>query len=213
MLAEASCRVGGRIIGISSDYVFDGKNGPYDETDITNPINEYGKAKLKGEEMLSKYCPNSLSIRSCVLYDWNNKPRRENFLVWLTKKLARDENVKIVDDQFATPTFIPQLAEVIIQLLQTDYNGVLNVSGSEWVSRYQFSVKAAEIFGLDSSLIIRCDSSEFIQKAARPLKGGLSVRRVENYLDRKMYSCGEGLKICKQINENKSEDNKWPIKK
>ena len=120
-LAKASHKCGARMIGISSDYVFDGKDGPYDESSSTNPINEYGRAKLKGEELLLKYCPNSLSIRTCVLYDWNKKPRRENFLVWLVNKLSSNESVKIVDDQYATPTFIPQFAEVILLLLKSKY--------------------------------------------------------------------------------------------
>ena len=213
LLAKASHKCGARIIGISSDYVFDGKNGPYDESSATNPINEYGRAKLKGEELLSKYCPNSLSIRTCVLYDWNKKPRRENFLVWLVNKLESNQNVKIVNDQYATPTFIPQLAEVIIQLLKTEYKGIINVCGSELLSRYEFSVKVADLFGLNSSLITKCNSSEFNQKAARPLKGGLSVKKVQNYLNREMYSCDEGLIICKQLKEQKYKDNYWPIKK
>ena len=212
-LAKACSMVGGKMIGISSDYVFDGKNGPYSESDPTHPINEYGRAKLKGEKMLAKYCPNSLSIRSCVLYDWNPRPRRENFLVWLIKKLTLNEKVKIVDDQFATPTFIPLLAEVIVELLQSEHRGVINVSGSEWLSRYDFSVKAADIFGLDSSLITRSDSSQFIQSAQRPLKGGLKIEQVENLLEKKMYSCAQGLQICKNIKEGYFEENQWPIRK
>ena len=212
-LAKACAKVGGRMIGISSDYVFNGKNGPYSENDATNPINEYGKAKLKGEKLIAKYCPDSLSIRSCVLYDWNLSSRRENFLVWLVNKLLLNEEVKIVDDQFATPTFIPELAEIIVELLHSSYKGVLNVSGSQWISRYDFTVKVSEIFGLDSSHIIRIDSSNFIQLAKRPLKGGLKVERVENLLKRKMYSCEKGLQICKRIKEGIYEDNEWPIRK
>ena len=212
-LAKACSMVDGRMISLSSDYVFDGKNGPYSESDPTHPINEYGKAKLTGENMLSKWCLDSLSIRSCVLYDWNVRPRRENFLVWLIEKLRSNERVKIVDDQYATPTFIPQLAEVIIDLLQSDYRGVINVSGSEWLSRYEFSVKAADIFRLDRSLITRSDSCEFTQEALRPLKGGLKVDRIEKILGLKMYSCDEGLRICKRIKNGKLRGNEWPIKK
>jgi dTDP-4-dehydrorhamnose reductase len=212
-LAEACSSIGGRMIGISSDYVFNGKNGPYSENDATNPINEYGKAKLKGEKLIAKYCPDSLSIRSCVLYDWNLSSRRENFLVWLVNKLLLNEEIKIVDDQFATPTLIPELAEIIIELLQSSYRGILNVSGSQWISRYEFSVIISEIFGLDSSLIHKKDSSDFIQSAKRPLKGGLKVEQVENLLKRKMYSCEQGLQICKKIKEGIYEDNEWPIRK
>ena len=204
-LAEACSLIGGRMISISSDYVFNGDCGPYSEIDQTSPINEYGRAKLEGERILSRYCPNSVSIRSCVLYDWETRSRRENFLVWLIRKLEKNEQVTIVNDQYSTPTFIPQLAEVILDLLKNEYRGVIHVSGSEYISRYDFSLEASKIFGLDKSLIKENDSTGFIQSALRPLKGGLKVERVEKLLEKEMLSCSKGLELCRQIKDGSIE--------
>jgi len=212
-LAQACNDFGVRMINISSDYVFDGLQGPYSETDSPNPLNQYGKAKLLGEQILARRCSNSVSIRTNVLYDWNENSRRISFLTWLIKTLKKNKKVTIVNDQFSTPTYILQLAKIIIDLLYTDYTGVINVCGSEWINRYHFSVLAAKIFDLDCSLVCETNSSEFYQSAARPLKGGLKVKRIETLLGEKMFDCEQGLNLCKKFYDNEMDVAKWLKKK
>lgn len=201
-LAKSCAKVGAKFLNISSDYVFDGKNGPYDENDQTNPINVYGIAKYKTENLLVEHCPNSITIRTCLLYDWNHEPRRENFLIWLINRLEKREGVRIVNDQYSTPTFIPQLVKVIFYLMKTKYKGIINVSGSEWINRYKFSMIAAKIFNLDNSLIEEIDSNDLNQTAKRPSLGGLKIDKIQDQFYEKILGVKEGLKLCKKIKED-----------
>ena len=86
---------------------------------------------------------------------------------------------------------------------------MINVCGSEWINRYDFSVLAAKIFDLDPNLVCEIDSTEFYQSAARPLKGGLKVKKIENLLGEKMFNCEQGLSLCRQFYNNEMDMDKW----
>lgn len=197
-VAGACLAVGAKLINISTDYVFDGKSGPYSESDSPHPINVYGKTKLEAEKKVHALCKNSLTIRTCVPYDWNSKAD-PNFLMWLVQKLESKSKVKIVTDQFNTPTFAPHLAEIILQFCQTDHQGIVNVSGNEYLNRYEFALKVCKIFDCDIHLIQQCTTDEIKQIASRPRQAGLKVEKVENLLQSHMLPIEEGLKRAKQL--------------
>ena len=109
--------------------------------------------------------------------------------------------MKIVNDQYSTPTFIPQLVKVIFYLMRTKYKGIINVSGSQWINRYKFSMIAAELFNLDNSLIEETDSNHFNQIAKRPSFGGLKIDKIQDQFGEEMLGVKEGLKLCEKIKE------------
>ena len=105
------------IIHISSDYVFDGNNGPYAEEDSTNPINIYGMSKLRSEQVLLNYSANSLIIRSNVIYDYL-KNSSASFLNWVVDSLKNKKEINVVNDQVNNPTWASSLTVVIDRAIE-----------------------------------------------------------------------------------------------
>ena len=163
---------------ISSDYVFDGyKKGPYSVEDQTQPFSIYAITKYETERKLLKNHPISLICRTSVVYGWH--PHKSNFVLWLIKNLKDKHPVDIVDDQYSCPTLANDLAAAILKLTETRANGIYHTSGSECMNRYDFSVLAAEVFGLDSSLIHRIKTRDLKQLAIRPMNGCLAIDKLK----------------------------------
>ena len=172
----------GPIIHLSTDYVFDGVEGQYSEEDATNPINEYGRTKLEGEQYLAKNSSDSLNIRTNVLYDYAINSNA-SFLKWIVHSLNDEKVINVVDDQINNPTWTMSLAIVIDRAIQTELNGFIHWGDADWISRYEFALKIAESFNLKKDLIEPIKTAELKQTAIRPLKGGLSTVYAEKVLN------------------------------
>ena len=172
----------GPIIHLSTDYVFDGFKGQYSEEDVTNPINEYGRTKLKGEQYLTKNSRDSLIIRTNVVYDYMSNSAA-SFLNWVVNSLNDNKKINVVDDQINNPTWTMSLAVVIDRAIQTELNGFIHWGDADWISRYEFALKIAESFNLKKDLIEPIKTAELKQTAIRPLKGGLSTIYAEKILN------------------------------
>ncbi len=190
----AACRrIGSKLIYFSSDYVFDGKAGPYLETSPPSPISVYGRHKVEAEELVSSLS-GSLILRTTVVYgrEWQGK----NFVVRLLKTLLDGKTMSVPDDQVGNPTFAPSLAEVAARLAErSDCSGVFNAVGKDRVSRYEFAREAAYVFGLDTELVLPVSTESLKQKALRPLSGGLVMDKVEQLFPGILVGYREGLKI------------------
>lgn len=197
-MAEACAKHGIKLIYVSTDYVFDGAAGPYGEEDKPNPLNYYSQTKLDAEKAVSEICRDAIIVRTCVPYDWNTAAS-PNFLMWLVAQLKAGRKISIVNDQWNSPTFMPQLAETLVALCSKWQPGIFNIAGGEVANRYDFSVAAAKAFGLDEDLIRSCSSSEFRQVAKRPLRAGLKVDKIERHLGVKMLKLSEGLKLAHRL--------------
>ncbi len=191
-IAESCQKFKSRLRYISTDYVFDGSGGPYDESAVPQPINYYGQTKLDGEQCVQSICPDALTVRTCVPYDWNPKCP-PNFLMWLVQKLKANENVSIVNDQWNTPTYNPHLAEVLLALCGRWIPGILHASGGQFINRYDFALTVCDIFGFDRNRVTQTNSSQLKQLATRPMRAGLRVDKIESHLGVKMISVADGL--------------------
>lgn len=180
-----------RIIYISTDYVFDGEDGPYSETDLTNPINYYGHTKLKAEgEVIAGSLEHTI-IRTTVVYGWALESK--NFIMQLIRNLSQGKTMRVPLDQIGNPTYAPNLAEMTKEVVDKNINGVINLAGSEIYNRYSFAQKATEHFGLDSSLLIPLETKYLGQDARRPLNGGLIVEKAIKLLENKPAGIDQGL--------------------
>ena len=186
-----------KMIHISTDYVFDGKNGPYSETDEPNPISFYGKTKLESEKRISDILEDFVIARTMVLYGYFPGVRM-NFVTWLINKLRDGEEVNIVTDQYGTPTLADDLARALIVLFEKDGRGLYNTAGSELISRYDFALRIADIFDFDSSLIKKATSDYLRQPAPRPLHSGLCVDKIRSEMGVSFSSIREGLFVMKE---------------
>ncbi len=182
------------IIFISSDYIFDGSAGPYSETDQPNPLSYYGKTKLASENILRGQSDPWTIIRTIVLYGFGAK-LRASFITWLLKELRAGNPVRIVDDQWGNMALADDLANAIERCVNLNKTGIYNVGSSDFMSRYEFAQKTAEIFELDASLITPIKTSDLKQLAERPLKSGLTIEKVQRELYITPHDTREDLKI------------------
>lgn len=179
-------------IYISSDYVFDGSSGHYKETDHTNPISYYGKTKLLGEEKIIEILSDFIICRASVIYGGNKK----NFVTWVIDSLISGSKINIVTDQFVSPTLNTDLTEQIFSLIKRDEKGIFHTAGAERISRYDFTIKIAEKFGLDKRLINPITSDELNWVARRPMDSSLDITKISKI--RKPLNVDESLNLLKK---------------
>ncbi len=196
-ITEAARVIDAHVIHISSDYIFDGKDGPYDENATPNPIGYYGRTKLASENALRIGGVLFTIIRTNVLYGFV-KNSRPDFVRWLISELKNGNEVKIVDDQINNPTFIEDLVQGINKIVEFKKQGIYNIGGKEFLSRFDFANKVAAYFNLDEKLINKIKTSELNQKANRPLNSGLITLKAETELGYKPHSIKESLSIMKR---------------
>jgi len=196
-LIYAVRNTGTKIIQISSDYVFDGKNGPYSETSAPKPLGYYGKSKLASENLLIAAGVEHAIIRTMVLYGFGTEIR-PNFVTWLIEKLKQNNPVKIVTDQYGNPTLADDLAHAILQIIDRNKWNLYHISGSELIDRYNFALKIADVFKLNKDLIAPITTPELNQPALRPLKSGFIIDKARADLDIEMSNVEQGLKKVKK---------------
>jgi len=191
-LVDAANEVGAVIVYFSSDYIFDGADGPYDERATANPISQYGLQKLSAEHLIAQRATEALIVRTTVVY--GPEPQGKNFIYRLLAALHKGQEIAVPVDQVGTPTYAPALADAVFDLLAAGARGVINVAGSELVTREEFALEAARAFGEDPSLVRSVFTSELGQAALRPLNGGLRSDLAEERLGRELPGYVEGLR-------------------
>ena len=178
-LAAAAARHNVPFVYFSTEYVFDGKGGPYAEDASPNPISAYGRSKRMGEQAILKAHPNPLIVRTTVVY--GRDPRGRNFLYGLRRALQSGHTFRVASDQISTPTYNWDLANTAIALVRAEAGGVFHVCGPERLSRFEFARCAARAMGLDESHIVGVPTAELGQVAPRPLDAGLSTQKLRRF--------------------------------
>lgn len=195
-LIIAARKYNARVIHFSTDYVFDGKNGPYSEEDVPNPISFYGREKLASENALKTSDVNHTIIRTLVLYGTGEKVK-SNFVLWMIDKLKNNEPVNIVTDQISNVTMIEDLALGTMRIVDRGCSGIYNIAGNDILSRYDFAMKVCEVFGYDKGLVRPITSELLNQPAPRPMKSGLTTYKAEAELGFRTMDSLEGLQLLK----------------
>jgi len=204
-VAEACKKYGSRMIFVSTDYVFDGVKGNYTEDDTTNPINHYGVTKLEAERTIAQTLSDYVIARPSVIYGYVPISQRQsssgkplNFAMWLAQKLRNEEPLKIVTDQYGSPTLADSLAETLLKLAQSDKTGVYHTAGGTRLNRYEFAVKIAKKLKFKATLITPIMTSQLKQAAMRPMDSSLSVEKIEIHLGLRMPTIDEALEKFKR---------------
>jgi len=185
-----------RLIQYSTDYVFNGERGPYEEHDKTDPIGYYGETKLQSEKIVLTSNQNHLVIRTNVLFGTgiNTRP---NFITWLIENLKQGKQLKIVTDQYNNPIHAANLAGTSIETEETGLTGILHLAGGSYLSRFEIAVKTAEFFKFNKKLILPVKTSELGQTARRPMQGGLKIDLAKRLLKSRLLSFNEALGLIK----------------
>ena len=171
----------GHFIQISTDYVFDGKSGPYSEEDEPNPKSVYGKTKLFADNWLLDNYSKSTIIRTNILYSYT-KRTKASFLKWVVDSLNDNQNIKVVNDQWNNPTWTESLSSVINKIIENQAFDLYHYGDRDILNRFDFSILISKVFNLDSSLIMPISSDELNQIAPRPRKSGLITKKIESEL-------------------------------
>jgi len=187
-----------RLVYISTNAVFDGKNPPYSEEDKPNPINRYGAIKLECESLVKENTNNYLIIRPILIYGLNNSQERKPFFIWILEKLKNGERINVVTDVFENPLLSYQCADVIWELIDKDVRGIYHISGKDTLSRFEAAKVIANVFSLNASLINPVSSEFFPDIAPRPKNTSYSTAKIEKELGVKPLGFEEGLLTLKQ---------------
>jgi dTDP-4-dehydrorhamnose reductase len=201
-LADAATRLNAALVHISTDYVFDGKRGPYAEDDRPEPLSYYGKTKLASENLLRASDLQHLILRTMVLYG-HAEGVKANFALWLIDSLQKKRSVTVVDDQTGNPTLVDDLAYAIMRAIELQKWGLYHIAGRDIVSRYEFALRLAAVFGLDPALITPIKTDQLHQPAPRPLQSGLVTLKAETEIGYRPSTTEDGLQVLKsQLSRN-----------
>jgi dTDP-4-dehydrorhamnose reductase len=195
-IVEAAKITGSFLIYISTDYVFGGEKGRYKETDAPNPINYYGVTKLKAEEIV-KTQKKYFIARPSVMYGSTPSAGKINFALWIIENLRKGEHVKIVTDQWNTPTLNTNLAEMTLEVIERKLTGIYHLCGATRVSRFEFAEQIADVFSLDKGLIDKVLSSQFTLPAKRPMDSSLDTSKAQQTMQYKPLEMDMALKQLK----------------
>ena len=175
----AGCREAGvRLYLVSTDFVFDGlKGAPYTETDTPNPLSEYGRTKLEGENLARAELGANLSV---VRTAWLYGAAGESFLTKLLQFAYRSNVVKVVDDQRGSPTWTVELAACLARMLAAGAaSTVYHTAGAGSCSRFELAVEWFRLLGLDQVKVEPVSSGAFPSKVRRPMDGTLAGEALE----------------------------------
>lgn len=192
-LLEAAALYTSHFVFLSTDFVFSGEKGFYQEEDERGPVNYYGQTKMLAEDEVVKY-PFAWSMVRTVLAYGKTFSGRENIVTNTAKALREGRRLKIFDDQWRTPTYIEDLAAGIVSIIEKRAGGTYHLSGEDLRTPYDVAVETARFLHLDTSLITAVKAEEFEQPAARPAKTGFDISKAKRDLGYQPLSFAEGLR-------------------
>ena len=202
-LAESALAAGARLVHISTDHLFAGLQPFYSETAEPQPVNTYARSKLEAERVVERLCPGALVVRTNFL-GWGTSVR-SSLTDWILSSLAGGAPFKMFTDVFITPILINDLLDCILALLDRHVSGILNVAGSERLSKYEVGIRTARRFGYATDQIRPISVEDFPFVAPRPRDMSLATGRVSTLLGRPMPDIDAGLARLRHL-----RDTGWP---
>ncbi|MGD8546259.1 MAG: dTDP-4-dehydrorhamnose reductase [Candidatus Bathyarchaeota archaeon] len=193
-IAECCQRHESYLLYISTDYIFSGEKGMYREIDEPDPINYYGLTKLRGEEAIKSITDYYCIARTSVVFGSTQSTNKTNFALWVLQKLANREKIKIITDQWNSPTLNTNLADMILEVLERRLIGTFHLAGAKRLNRYRLAKLLAENFNLDKSLIKPSLSKEIQWTAKRPKDSSLNVEKALKTLKNRPIEIEEALR-------------------
>ena len=194
-IADCAEENGSILCHISTDYVFSGSSGNYREEDRPDPVNKYGISKKIGEEMLNGR--KNIILRISTPYGINYSRRKKTFLEFVVSNLNEGKKIRIVTDQFTTPTYVNETPLSIEKLYNARKYGTYHLGSIECLSRYDFSLLIADAFSLDRSLIEKAKTGELNFVARRPLNVCMNCSKI-----REIISISDIKSNLKEIRKN-----------
>jgi dTDP-4-dehydrorhamnose reductase len=187
-----------QLIHLSTDFIFDGANGPYDEIAAPNPLSYYGITKLEAEDVIKSSTCRWAILRTIIVYGIVSDMSRSNIVLWAKGALEKGSPINVVNDQWRMPTLAEDLADCCLLAVEKDARGVFNASGKDMMSISELVERVADFWHLDKSLISEISSESLNQTAKRPVKTGFILDKTISELGYKPHSFEEGLAVVDQ---------------
>ena len=194
-LSDASQKIDAHLIHLSTDFIFDGKSGPYSEEDLPNPLSYYGLSKLKSENLLLQSSCKWTILRTIIVFGVGENLSKGNIVLWAKDALEKGDPLNIIDDQYRSPTLAEDLADACILAANKKSYGVFNISGKDLMSIYEMVERIALFNGLSTGNLNRISSDTLNQKAKRPSKTGFVLDKSREILGYDPHSFEESLEI------------------
>jgi dTDP-4-dehydrorhamnose reductase len=197
-LTDISKEINAHLIHISTDFIFDGTQGYYKETDTPNPLSYYGWSKLKSEQVLTNSFIDYTILRTILVYGKVNNLGRNNIVLWVKEMLENNKEVNIVSDQFRMPTYVEDLAMACKISIDKKATGIFNISSNKLLSIFEIAQQIAEVFDLNKELIKPISTATLNQRAGRPAKTGFDLTKTNQELGFYPKSFKEDLQRFKE---------------
>jgi dTDP-4-dehydrorhamnose reductase len=194
--ARAAEAAGAGFVYYSTDYVFDGKGGPFGEDDAPRPLCIYGRSKHEGEQAVLAACRRAIVIRTSVVY--GPERQEKNFVYQLLRAAHAGTGFRLAADQKASPSYNPDVAAASVELAESNLVGIWHIAGPEVLDRYAFALRISRAFALDTSKLTSVTTAALGQKAPRPLDGGLKVAKAQARLKTRLRGPDEGLRAMRE---------------
>ncbi len=196
-IGELCLQYNARMVLISTDYVFDGTQPPYRETDAVCPLNTYGKEKLAAEEWMQSNLKNYCIARTTNVFGWDPLTKTPNFLMSLYFKLSKGEKANAPSFLWGNPTHVSQLSKTILELCEKEKNGIYHIVGSSYINRYEWAKLFCEKLNFDLSLLV--EQTEIPTNIApRPFKSNLSIENIQSECTTPAVGVIEGLELFRE---------------
>lgn len=183
------------LVHLSTDFIFDGAAGPYDESAAPNPLSFYGKSKLAAEKLLLESTISWSILRTVLVYGVAEDMSRSNIVLWAKSALEKGQPLRIVSDQFRTPTLAEDLAKGCILAARQRAQGIFNISGKDQMSVLELVKRVADYFNLPTDQLSEVSTAELNQRARRPLLTGFKLEKARRELGYEPHSFEEGIAL------------------
>ena len=192
VLSKQAAKQKAFFVYVSTDYVFDGEKGMKKETDPPIPLNFYGKSKLEGEKSVMNLASSWCIARTSTPYGIH--PKKKSFPLWVAEQLQDKNEIKVIVDQFTSPTYVPNLSGMLIEIAKRQIVGIIHLAGATRISRYEISELVAEKLNFDKKLLKPVTIKEMKWPAKRPQDSSLDVSKAFSILNEKPLNIDQGLK-------------------
>ena len=199
-IAKQAAKQQAFFVYVSTDYVFDGKDRMKKEYDSTNPLGFYGKTKLEGEIVLNKFASSWCIARTSTPFGIHHK--KKSFPLWIKENLEAKKEIPVLVDQFTSPTFVPNLSKMLIEVATRQITGIIHLAGATRISRYELAILVADKLKLDKKLLIPTKTYEMNWKAQRPKDSSLDVSFATEILNEKPQKIEQSLELFLSEFEN-----------
>jgi dTDP-4-dehydrorhamnose reductase len=192
VVARAARAAGARLVHVSTDHLFDGERPRRREDEPLAPLNVYAKTKAEAEVVVLREHPEALVVRT-NFYGWGTSVR-VSFSDWILHALRSGTPLTMFTDVYFSPLFVDDLADALFDLVERQATGIVNVAADERLSKYEFALCTAEVFGLPAGKVYAASIEEAALRAPRPKDMSLDVERAAVLLGRRLPTARDGLR-------------------